>query len=504
MTTVATPARYDAFDTMPLAGQWRAGATGQARADTDPWSGRTLVEIPLASAADLAETFESAQAAQRDWAARPPGFRAGVMQAAHGVIEARKAEVVDWIIHESGGTVAKAELEWDLVRSGLREAASMPHHAEGEVMPCDIPGKESRVYREPVGVVSVISPWNFPMQLSNRSVAPALAVGNAVVLKPASDTPVTGGLLLAKILEEAGLPAGVLSVVVGTGSELGDQMVTHPIPRVVSFTGSTAVGEGITRRAGIKKLALELGGNGPVVVLDDADLTQAVEAALFSSFFHQGQICMRANRLIVDRAVHDAFVEQFVQRVSSLVPGDPADPATDIGPVINVTQLHSVIDKVTRARSEGAKQLLGGEAGGPAGLLLPPHVLLGGNDVTTAREEVFGPAITVIRAEGEEDALRLANDTEYGLSSAVFTRDMDRGVRFAQRVDAGMTHVNDTSVNDEANTAFGGKKASGVGRFGGRWAVEEFTTYHWVSVQRTPRTFPLTAPPAPRVSSYSE
>jgi aldehyde dehydrogenase (NAD+) len=228
-----------------------------------------------------------------------------------------------------------------------------------------------------------------------------------------------------------------------------------------------------------------------VVVLDDADLGAAVDAAVFSSFFHQGQICMRANRLIIDQAVHDEFVDRFVQRVAALKTGDPSDPDTDIGPVINDRQLHSVLDKVSRARDAGAEQLLGGDPGGPAGLLLPPHVLLGSNGVATAREEVFGPAITIIRADGEDDALRIANDTEYGLSSAVFTRDADRGVRFAQRVEAGMTHVNDTSVNDEANTAFGGRKASGIGRFGGRWAVEEFTTHHWVSVQRTPRTFPI-------------
>ena len=491
MTTTAAPARYELFLTMPIAGQWRTGTAGREGADTDPWSGRELTKIALASETDAAQAFDAAREAQPGWAARPPAVRSAVMRLAMQVMEARKAEITDWLIHESGGTVAKAELEWELVHSVLREASAMPHHEEGTVEPSDIPGKENRVYREPAGVVSVISPWNFPLQLSARSVAPALALGNAVVLKPASDTPVTGGLLLARILEEAGLPQNVLSVVVGSGSEIGDEMVTNPVPSVVSFTGSSAVGEGISEKAGIKKLALELGGNGPVVVLDDADLGAAVDAAVFSSFFHQGQICMRANRLIVDQAVHDEFVNRFVQRVAALKTGDPSDPDTDIGPVINDRQLHSVLDKVSRARDAGAEQLLGGDPGGPAGLLLPPHVLLGSNDVATAREEVFGPAITIIRADGEDEALRIANDTEYGLSSAVFTRDADRGVRFAQRVEAGMTHVNDTSVNDEANTAFGGRKASGIGRFGGRWAVEEFTTHHWVSVQRTPRTFPI-------------
>lgn len=367
----------------------------------------------------------------------------------------------------------------------------MAHHVEGRIMPSDVPGKESRVYRRPVGVVAVISPWNFPLQLSARSVAPALAVGNAVVLKPAGDTPVTGGLLLARIFEDAGLPPGVLNVLIGSGGEIGDALVEHPLARMVSFTGSTAVGEGIVRKAGIKKLALELGGNGPLVVLDDADLDRAVDAAVFGSFFHSGQICMIANRVIVDASVHDEFVERFVDRVGSLKVGDPSDEGTDIGPVINRSQLDGIQDKLARARDEGAEQLLGGDPSGPSGLALPPHVLLAGNDAATAREEVFGPVITIIRAAGEDDALRIANDTEYGLSSAVLTDDAQRGVRFALGVDAGMTHVNDSPVNDDANTAFGGEKASGIGRFGGHWAIEEFTTDHWITIQETQRPFPI-------------
>jgi aldehyde dehydrogenase (NAD+) len=485
-----TPPRYQGFGTMSLAGQWRPGSSGKIAADTDPWSGDTLTEIPLAGTEDLDDALAAAQRAQREWAAQPPARRAEVMLAAAEVLRARQAEITDWLIHETGGTAAKAELEWSLVRSVMLEAASVPHHVTGKIMLSDVPGKESRVYRQPAGVVAVISPWNFPMQLSSRSVAPALAAGNAVVLKPAGDTPVTGGLLLAKVFEEAGLPPGVLSVVIGAGGDIGEAIVRHPVPRVLSFTGSTAVGQGITRAAGVKRLALELGGNGPFVVLDDADLGRAVDAAVFGSFFHQGQICMIANRLIVDRKVYNEFTDRFLAAVRCLQAGDPAAEDTDIGPVINARQLSAIQDKLERARSEGARQVLGGEPGGPTGLLLPPHVLLAGNDVTTAREEVFGPVITVIRARDADDALRIANDTEYGLSSAVFTQDTERGVRFALQVEAGMTHVNDSPVNDDANTAFGGTKASGIGRFGGQWAIGEFTTEHWVSVQHTPRDFP--------------
>jgi aldehyde dehydrogenase (NAD+) len=482
---------YPDFTTMPIAGQWRAGRAGRAAPDADPWSGQVITEIPLADAADLDEAFGAAAAAQRDWAARPPADRAAVMLAAAGVLEARKDEITGWLVRESGGTLAKAELEWSLVRAVMLEAASLPHHVTGSIMPSDVPGKESRVYRQAAGVVAVISPWNFPLQLSNRSAAPALACGDAVVLKPASDTPVTGGLLLARVFEEAGLPPGLLSVVVGAGRDIGDAIVSHPVPAVVSFTGSTSVGEGITRTAGIKRLALELGGNGPLVVLDDADLAAAADAATFGSFFHAGQICMIANRLIVDRAVLEEFIALLVDRVRALRAGNPAEPAIDIGPVINGKQLDGIRDKVARATSAGARQVLGGPPSGPSGLLLPPHVLLGDNDVATAREEVFGPVITVVPAAGEDDALRIANDTEYGLSSAVFTRDLGRGTAFALRVEAGMTHVNDSPVNDDANTAFGGVKASGIGRFGGQWAVDEFTTQHWISVQRAPRAYPM-------------
>jgi aldehyde dehydrogenase (NAD+) len=492
--TVSTQAEvraYEGFELQSLGGTWRAGRSGHTTSDTDPWNGETLVEIPLANAEDLDEAFEAARTGQREWAAMVPAERARVMLDAADIMSARRDELVGWLVREGGGTVVKSDLELTVVQNGLREAASMPHHVEGRIMPSDIPGKESRVYRVPVGVVTVISPWNFPMYLSNRSVAPALAVGNAVVLKPASDTPVTGGLLLAKIYEEAGLPPGVLNVVIGSGREIGDAIVQHPLSDFVSFTGSTGVGRAIPGKAGVKRLALELGGNGPMVVLDDADLGSAVDAAVYGAYFHQGQICMIANRLIVDRTIHDEFVDRFVERVRQLRVGDPSDLTTDIGPIINHGQLAAIQDKVRRARAEGAHELLGGEAGGPTGLSLPPHVLLGGNDVATAREEVFGPVITIIRAEDEPDALRIANDTGYGLSSAVFTRDGERGVRFALQVEAGMTHVNDSPLNEDPNTAFGGEKASGIGRFGGKWALEEFTTDHWISLQREPRVYPI-------------
>lgn len=488
----AQQSAYDGFDKVYVGGQWRGGGTGRTGEDLDPWSGENLHEIALGDPDDVDQAYRAAKDAQVDWAAVTPETRAGVLRRAGELMTSRRDEIIDWLVRESGSTMGKAEFEWNLTRTGMYAAASMPHRMAGQILPSDVPGKENRVYRRPVGVVGTISPWNFPLYLSNRTVGPALALGNGVVLKPAEDTPVTGGLLLAKIFEEAGLPPGLLNVVTHSHEDapaVGDAMTEHPIPRVISFTGSTKVGVGITRKAGVKRLGLELGGNAPVVVLDDADLDAAVEGAVFSSFFHQGQICMIANRIIVDASLHDAFIDAFVDRVKRLVTGDPSDPKTFIGPLINHRQLAGILDKVQRARDSGASLVVGGDPGGPTGLALPPQVLVGTNDVATAREEVFGPVITIISAKDEAHALEMANDTDYGLSSAVYTGDGERGVRFALQIEAGMSHVNDVSVEDEPHMAFGGEKQSGIGRFGGSWAIDEFTTAHWVSVQHESRRY---------------
>jgi len=478
---------------MPLGTAWRGGRSGRDSEDRDPYTDEILVRIPLASEEDLNEAYKVAAEAQPKWAAMLPGERAALLRRAADIMEARREEIVTWLIRESGSTRLKANVEWDSAHAIMLEAASAPYKVQGRILPSDIPGKENRVYRQPVSVVAVISPWNFPLHLSNRSVAPALAVGNAVVIKPASDTPVTGGLLLAKIFEEAGLPPGVLSVVVGPGSLIGDAFVLHPVPRVISFTGSTPVGRHIAELAAkspvIKRVALELGGNSPFIILDDADLDLAVNAAVFGKFLHQGQICMITNRLIVDAAIYDRFVEQFTARVRGLKVGDPGNADTAIGPIINESQFQGLITHIATARSEGARQTAGGD---PQGRLLPPHVFA---DVTPhmriAQDEMFGPVVSIIKVSGEEEAIRVANDTEYGLSSAVFTRNVERGVRVALQVKAGMTHVNDQPVNDLPNCPFGGEKNSGLGRFGGDWIIEEFTTDHWVSVQHTPRQYPF-------------
>lgn len=434
--------RYTDLGLQPLAGEWRHGRAGRRLKVSNPFDGSLLLEIEQADRDDLDAAYAKAAEVQPAWAALGPSARAAVLYKAVEVFDRRHEEIVDWLIRESGSTRLKAEIEWGAARAITLESASFPARVHGRIVESDVPGKESRVYRSAIGVVGVISPWNFPLHLTQRSIAPALALGNAVVVKPASDTPVCGGLLLARIFEEAGLPAGLFSVVVGPGSELGD-----------------------------------------------ADLEQAVNAAVFGKFLHQGQICMAINRIIVEDSLYDAFAARFVERVKGLRVGDPQRADTAVGPIVNARQLEGLLEKIRLARQEGAKPLY---EGGVDGQLLAPHVF-GEVSATMeiARDEIFGPLVGLLRARDEAHALELANASEYGLSSAVFSRDLERAVRFARQLRAGMTHVNDIPVNDEANAPFGGEKNSGLGRFNGDWAIEEFTTDHWISVQHAPRQYPF-------------
>lgn len=489
----APPAPYSGLDKLYIAGAWRDGASGEAAQDVNPYNQDVLATHVLADRNDVDEAYDAAARAQREWAAATPAERAGVLRRAVDIFDARHDELVGWCQRESGSIRAKAEFEVGAARNITEEAASFPYRMHGDIFASDTPHKENRVYRQPLGVVGVISPWNFPMNLSNRSVATALGCGNAVVLKPASDTPVTGGLLLAKIYEEAGLPEGLLSVLIGRGSVIGDYVVEHPVPKLITFTGSTAVGRGIgaktTGGEHIKRVALELGGNCPLVVLDDADVERAVDIAIIGRFLHQGQICMSTNRIIVDASLMDEFTERFVDRASKLVCGDPLDPATDIGPIINQAQLTGLLQKVRRAEEQGAEVLLGGE---PDGLVMPP-IVFGGVDPAwdIAMQESFGPLAPLIAAHGEDEALRFANMSAYGLSSAVVGGDVERATAFALKIDAGMTHVNDMTVADEQHVPFGGEKNSGLGRFNGRWILEEMTRTHWTSVQHAPHPYPF-------------
>ncbi|KYK03709.1 aldehyde dehydrogenase family protein [Micrococcus lylae] len=486
--TTSTPATFhgNRVDQQFIAGQWRDGATGQRKTDINPYTDDVVAEFTLATEEDLDEAYRAAAEAQKAWAATGPGERSAVLRRAAAIMEECREEIADWLVKESGSTRIKAAAEIGSAIAITYEAATFPTRVHGTIHPSNVPNREMRVYRKPIGVVGVISPWNFPLHLSQRSVAPALALGNAVVLKPASDTPVTGGTLLARVFEEAGLPAGVLSVVVGAGSEIGDAFVKHPAPRLISFTGSTPVGKQVGANAvsgdTLKKVALELGGNAPLVVLDDADLDAAVDQAVQGGYLHSGQICMSVQRVIVDEKVYDEFLPKYEAAVRGLKVGDPDAEGVLVGPVINDTQLETLKKKIASAEADGARALVGGEI---TGRVVPPFIWVDATpDMEITREEIFGPMTVVLQARDEQHALELANDHEFGLSSSVFTQDLDRGLRFAEGTEAGMTYINQMSVQDEAHVAFGGARNSGLGRFNGEWAIEEFTTDHTIGVTR--------------------
>ncbi|MGW4893601.1 aldehyde dehydrogenase family protein [Kitasatospora sp. NPDC004240] len=472
-------------------GEWLTGGGSWDIVDVDPYSGDKLATITVATVDEVDRAYRASERAQREWAATSPYERRLVFERALRIVEEREAEITEAIIAELGGTALKAGFELALTRDMLRESMALALRSEGRILPSPVPGKENRLYRLPVGVVGVISPFNFPLFLSLKAVAPALALGNGVVLKPHQETPVVGGTLIAKIFEDAGLPAGLLNVVVTDIAEIGDAFIEHPVPKVISFTGSDKIGRHVATVAAshFKRTVLELGGNSALIVLDDADLDYAVDAAVFSRFAHQGQVCMAANRVLVDRSVAREFTEKFVAKTASLRVGDPKDPATQIGPLINSVQADNITSQVDQAIAAGATALLRGRT---AGSLMDPVVL--GDvpaDAPILRRELFGPVVLVVPFDGEDEAVRIANDTPFGLSGAVHTADVERGVRVAQRIDTGMIHVNDGTIADEPVVPFGGEKNSGVGRLNGESTVDAFTTVKWISVQHGRSRFPF-------------
>ncbi|WP_086794509.1 aldehyde dehydrogenase family protein [Streptomyces thermovulgaris] len=472
-------------------GEWRPGSGSWDIIDLNPYDGEKLASITTATVDEVDRAYRAAARAQKDWAAANPYARRAVLEKALRLVEEREQEITEVIIAELGGTHTKAGFELHLAKEFLRESVHLALRPEGRILPSPVDGKENRVYRVPVGVVGVISPFNFPFLLSLKSVAPALALGNGVVLKPHQDTPIAGGTLIAKIFEDAGLSAGVLNVVVTDIAEIGDAFLEHPVPKVISFTGSDKVGRHVATvcASHFKRTVLELGGNSALVVLDDADPDYAVDAAVFSRYVHQGQVCMAANRVLVDRSIAEEFSEKFAAKVRTLKVGDPSDPGTVIGPVINSIQANALSSVVEQALAEGATALVRGSI---RGNLVEPSVLTGlPADSSLLRQEVFGPVAFIIPFDGDEEAVRIVNDTPYGLSGAVHTADIERGVAFAQRIDTGMFHVNDGTVHDEPIVPFGGEKHSGLGRLNGETTVDAFTTVKWISVQHGRSRFPF-------------
>jgi benzaldehyde dehydrogenase (NAD) len=473
-----------------LGGAWVPGSGGTIDI-TEPATGSVLGQIGRATAADLDKATAHALDAQREWAATPHSQRAAVLRRAAQLWVEHAEEISRWNVREVGAIPPVAGFAVHVAEQECYEAAALPSHPYGELLPSEQP-RLSMARRVPAGVVGVISPFNVPIILGIRSVAPALALGNAVILKPDPRTAVTGGVTIARIFEEAGLPPGVLQVLPG-GADVGEAMVTHPRIGVISFTGSTAAGRRVGELAGkhLKRAHLELGGNSALVILDDADVDEAVTLAAFGSFFHQGQICMTTGRHLVHERLYDDFVERLAAKAAALPVGDPATQEVALGPLIDAGQRDKVHALVTASVDTGARLAAGGEYD----RLFYSATVLADVPATAPgfTEEIFGPVAPVARFADVEEAVRLAADTEYGLSLGIVTRDVMKGLALADRLPTGIVHINDQTVSDEANVPFGGIGASGTGaRFGGPAAnIEAFTETRWVTVRGQAPGYPF-------------
>ncbi len=469
-----------------IGGEWREGSGSREMVNANPYTGKEIYRYRSASAKDIDDAYTAASTAQKEWAALTPDARVTCLERLIQAIVDSKENIYACLTEEGGFIQPKKDFEYHTSINIVRECMRFPYMMDGKIIPSNIPGKENYTFRNPRGVIAVIAPWNVPLVLAMRSVLPAIATGNAVVLKPATDTPASA-FLIADFFEKAHMPKGLLSVVAGSGAEIGDAIVEHPKAALVSFTGSTEVGMHIGAMAGgkVKDCSLELGGNNAMLVLEDANLEDAASAAVFGAFFNQGQVCMALNRIIIADSVYDDFTALFVKKTQHLPMGDPANPNTFIGPMINAKQVQSVEKLIADTKAAGAKVALEGKT---QGNIISPWIFTEAtNDMPAAKNEVFGPVCCLIRAKSEEEAIALANDTNYGLSGSVFTTDLYHGLQVAKRIESGMVHVNDQSINDEPHVLFGGSKESGMGKFNGKWVLEKFTTEKWISVQTTKR-----------------
>ncbi len=474
----------------PFLKDWQPG-TGEPIEDREPATGIHLLTVPGSTPDDVARAAAAAAAAQPAWADTSYQERARILRRAADIYEAHRPEFGEWTMRETGASHSKMHHEQSFTYHEVLNAATMPSQPYGSLMPTAQRGRLSMVRRVPVGVVGAITPWNSPSVLGMRVVGPALALGNGVVLKPDPQTPVAGGAVFASVFADAGLPDGLLQVVVG-GADVGEALVTDPNISLVSFTGSTAAGRRVGALAGglLKKVSLELGGNNAFVVLDDADLDAAAAAGAFSSFQFMGQVCFAAGRHIVHRSVADAYTDALVAKAQRLKLGDPYREDVQLGPIVNEKQLARVDGIVSRSIAGGARLAQGGTHDG---LFYRPTVL---TDVTTDlpawTDEIFGPVAPITTFETDEEALALANASEYGLVASIYTRSISRGLALANRIRTGMVHVNDGTLNDEAIIPFGGMGASGNGsRFGGAANFDTFTEWQWVTVRDEPPSFPF-------------
>jgi benzaldehyde dehydrogenase (NAD) len=471
-------------------GTWEPG-TGDPIEDHEPATGRLIATVTGSTPDDVARAAARAKTAQPAWAETSYQERAAILRKAADIYEANRAEFGIWTMRETGASHSKMHHESNFAFGELLAAATLPWQPYGSLVPTTVKSRLSMVRRIPVGVIGAITPWNSPSVLGMRVVAPALALGNAVVLKPDPQTPVIGGAMFQAVFREAGLPDGLLQVVVG-GADVGEALVTDPNVSMVSFTGSTAAGKRVGELAGarLKKVSLELGGNNAFIVLDDADLDAAIAAGSFSSFQFQGQVCFAAGRHIVHESVADKYVEALRDKAQGLRMGDPFREDVQLGPIVNEKQIRRVADIVDRSVEGGARLVTGGTH---EGLFYQPTVLAEvTKDLPAWTDEIFGPVAPVTTFTSDEEAVALANDSAYGLVGAVYSKSISRGLSVAHRIKAGMVHVNDGTLNDEATIPFGGTGLSGNGaRYGGEANLDNFSEWQWVTIRDEPPTFPF-------------
>ncbi len=459
----------------------------------NPVTGAAATSAVAATLQDACAAVDAAAAAFPAWSALGPNARRARLAKAADALDAKADAFVDAMMNEIGATEGWARFNLMLASGMVREAAALTTQISGEVIPSDKPGCIAMAVREPAGVVLGIAPWNAPIILGVRAIAVPLACGNTVVLKASEQCPRTHALIVEAFVE-AGLGEGIVNLITNAPEDAGDvvgAMIDHPAVRRINFTGSTAVGRIIAKRAAehLKPVLLELGGKAPLIVLEDADLDEAVKAAAFGAFMNQGQICMSTERIIVVEAIADAFAEKFSAKVATLAVGDPREGKTPLGAVVDLKTVAHVQALVDDAVASGAQQINGGASDG---VLMPAHVIDGVTpDMRLFREESFGPVVAIVRARDEAHAIALANDTEYGLSASVFTRDTARGLRVARQIKSGICHVNGPTVHDEAQMPFGGTKASGYGKFGGQAGIDSFTDLRWITIETQPGHFPI-------------
>jgi aldehyde dehydrogenase (NAD+) len=470
--TMTAPANY-------IAGEWRPSAGGDTYEKRNPARPDEVVgEFPSSTREDVDVAVQAAEEARREWARGPAARRAGVLTAAAALIEERAETIAQDMTREMGKPLREARLEAARAAQILRYSAGEAFRPVGELYQQAVTGGPVYTVHRPVGVVGLITPWNFPAAIPVWKLAPALIYGNTIVLKLAQDSPLTG-LHIVRALDDAGLPAGVLNVVIGRGSAVGTPLVEHEGVRALSFTGSVPVGEGIREAAGRlgKRVQLELGGHNPLIVLDDADLGKAAEAAYAGAFWSAGQKCTATRRIFAQHGVYDAFRARFLERVEAGRVGDPADPETEVGPLVNEGAMDDVLAAIERGRSEGGSVAAGGSRADDEGYVVAPTVFEDvADDAMLSCDEVFGPVTSLYRFGTLDEAIERANAVEFGLSAALFTSSLPAAQQFVEQAEAGILHVNSQTAGADVHVPFGGVKGSGFGPHEQGRAAREFYT----------------------------